>query len=85
MSYSMAVGPTPKEDVSAAVTEIVDKMIESQPFHAIERDAIIANAVAAADKFNDGTNLKVVVTGHGYKVNDNLKELAIAVHVLAVV
>ncbi|WP_257164708.1 hypothetical protein [Bradyrhizobium sp. SRS-191] len=53
MSYSFNVSASTKSDAKTAVAAKVDEMIVSQPIHARDKQAILANASAVIDLLSD--------------------------------
>lgn len=68
MFYSFSVKADTKEAAKAAVSEAFDKVVESQPIHARDKAAAVANASAAidllSDEAHDGKAISVSVNGY---------------------
>ncbi|UIF87971.1 hypothetical protein [Cupriavidus sp. UYPR2.512] len=66
MSYSFRVLAAGKDEAKAAVEVEFDKVVGSQPVHARDRAAVLANANAVIDLLDDDDAKDVSVTCGGY-------------------
>jgi len=66
MSYSFSVTAADKAAAKAAVAAKFDEMVASQPIHARDRAAVLANANAVIDLLADDDTRDVRVSFNGY-------------------
>lgn len=66
MSYSFSVMAADKAAAKAAVAAKFDEMVASQPVHARDRAAVLANANAVIDLLADDDTKDVRVNFNGY-------------------
>jgi hypothetical protein len=66
MSYSFNIRAADKASAKEAVKDAFDGVVASQPIHARDRDAALANANAAIDLIVDDPSCDVVVGLSGY-------------------
>jgi hypothetical protein len=66
MSYSFNVQAATKAAAKEAVVAKFNEVIASQPIHARDKDAAIANANAVIDLLADGDDREIAVSVNGY-------------------
>lgn len=67
MSYSFCVKTPTKDEAKTAVAKYFDeRIIASQPIHARDRAAVLANVSATIDLLADDDTKDVQVSGNGY-------------------
>lgn len=66
MSYSFTVKAFGKAAAKDAVAAKFDEVVASQPIHAKDRDAVLANASAVIDLLMDAPDKDISVSVNGY-------------------
>lgn len=81
MSYSFSIKVETKALAKQAVASELDKIVDSQPIHARDRAAALANATAVIDLLADDDTKDVSVSCNGYvswNVNGDLTEVPLS-------
>jgi hypothetical protein len=66
MSYSFAVVAATKDAAIAAIAAKFDEMMASQPVHARDREAVLANSSAVIGLLDDQDDKDIAVSCNGY-------------------